>query len=199
VDKKGLLLVISGPSGVGKGTINAALRRENKNMDYSISATTRLPRQGEVDGVDYFFLTKKEFLDHLSAGDFLEWADVFGNYYGTLKSRVDEKILAGIDVVLEIDTQGARQVLEKVSDVVSIFIMPPSQEALEMRLRGRATDAPEVIARRLACAKQEMEQAGMYDYVVVNDDVNKAVTAIQKIILAEKQKRNTYNTKGAKS
>ncbi len=199
MDKRGLLLVISGPSGVGKGTIDAALRRENKNMDYSVSATTRPPRPGEVDGVDYFFLTKKEFLDHLSAGEFLEWADVFGNYYGTLKNRVEEKLSSGIDVVLEIDTQGARQVLEKVSDAVSVFIMPPSKEALEKRLRGRATDAPDVIVRRLSCAEQEMEQAPMYDYVVVNDDIKRAVAAIQEIILSEKAKRNTYQTKGAKS
>jgi guanylate kinase len=189
VDKKGLLLVISGPSGVGKGTINAALRRQNKDMDYSISATTRSPRPGETDGVDYFFLNKEDFQKRLAAGDFLEWADVFGNYYGTLKDRVAAKLSQGIDVILEIDTQGAAQVKEKMPDAVFIFIMPPSREILEKRLRGRGTEAPEVIARRLADSLQEMDRAKEYDYIVVNDDVAEATSKVAAIIEAERAKR----------
>lgn len=189
MDKKGLLLVISGPSGVGKGTINAALRRQNKDMDYSISATTRSPRPGETDGVDYFFLNKEDFQKRLAAGEFLEWADVFGNYYGTLKDRVAAKLSQGIDVILEIDTQGAAQVKEKMPDAVFIFIMPPSREILEKRLRGRGTEAPEVIARRLADSLQEMDRAKEYDYIVVNDDVAEATSKVAAIIEAERAKR----------
>lgn len=187
--KKGLLVVISGPSGVGKGTVNQALRRNHPELAYSISATTRPPRAGETDGVQYYFLSPETFHQHLVAGDFLESAEVFGNCYGTLRQKVEEKLEQGQDVILEIDTQGALQVKKQAPEALLIFILPPSVEELERRLRGRNTESEEVIQRRLACAKGEMALAQEYHYTVVNYDFNATAQKIYQLILQEKATR----------
>ena len=183
---QGLLLVISGPSGVGKGTICKALRERNHEIVYSISATTRLPRPGEVDGVSYYFLSPQEFLEALEKGDFLEWAQVYGNYYGTPAWFVEEQLAEGRNVILEIDMQGAMKVKQTYPHGVFIFVLPPSQEELARRLIGRCTDAKDVIAKRLAAWKEEMKTIDNYDYAVVNDEVELAVKKIEAIIEAER-------------
>lgn len=183
---KGLLLVISGPSGAGKGTLCKALRAEMPELVYSVSATTRLPRPGEVHGVDYFFVSREEFARAVEEEGFLEWAEVYGNWYGTPRRWVEEMIGSGRDVVLEIDIQGARQVKKRFPKGVFIFVVPPTMEELARRLTGRGTDSPEEIARRLSQAVEEMECAHEYDYVVVNDKVEKAVATLKSIIEAER-------------
>ena len=181
----GLLIVVSGPSGVGKGTICTALRKEDEELIYSVSATTRNKRDGEIDGVNYFFLSKEEFLEKIRAGAFLEWAEVYGNYYGTPKWHIDNQLASGKNVLLEIDMQGALQVKKAYPASVLIFILPPSEEVLAERLTGRGTDAPEVIEKRLACWAQEKQMLPQYDYAVVNDTVENAVTKVKHIISAE--------------
>ncbi len=178
----GSLYVISGPSGVGKGTVCKALMAEDKTLAYSISATTRAMRTGEVDGVHYHFLTKEDFLQRVERGEFLEWATVYDNYYGTLKSFVEQQLSAGQDVILEIDTAGARQVREVMPDAVLIFLEPPSAEELLHRLQGRDTDSAEEIAKRQKCLDNELAQRVYYNYTVVNDRVERAVAEIRGII-----------------
>lgn len=184
--KPGLLLVISGPSGSGKGTVLKELFDRNINLFYSVSATTRNPRPGETEGVNYYFLTKEEFLRQAEKGNMLEYAEYCGNFYGTPKSAVDEMRHKGRDVVLEIEVQGARKVMASCPDAVSIFIMPPSEAELAKRLRGRQTEPEEVIEKRLSTALEEMKTATDYDYVVVNDIVPVAADKINAIITAEK-------------
>lgn len=181
----GLLIVVSGPSGVGKGTICNALRTEDTDLIYSVSATTRGMREGEVDGVNYFFLSKEEFEDKIKAGAFLEWAEVYGNYYGTPKWHIDQQLQEGKNVLLEIDMQGALQVKKAYPASILIFILPPSEEELAKRLSGRGTDSAEVIAKRLSCWQQEKEMLKHYDYAVMNDTVECAVTKIKHIVAAE--------------
>lgn len=185
---KGSLIILSGPSGVGKGTVRKKLATlEGVNFYYSISMTTRSPRQGEVNGKDYFFVTQDEFRRNVVAGNFLEWAEFVGNCYGTPRDVAESYLEKGIDVLLEIETNGAKQVLAKCPDAVSIFLVPPSFEDLEARIRGRSTEDEETIQRRLARARAELELAKMYRYVVVNDDAMRAAEEIKSIILAQRQ------------
>ncbi len=185
---KGLLIVISGPSGVGKGTICSALHQVDPQVVISISATTREPRLGEEDGVHYYFLPPDEFIKWRENGDFLEWAEVYGNFYGTPKNKVLNLLAEGKDVILEIDTKGAMQVKANYPEAVLLFILPPSFEELKKRLYGRETDCEEVILHRLAEFEQEMIMLPEYDYALTNNSINETVTLVQTIILAEKLK-----------
>ena len=183
---KGLLLVLSGPSGSGKGTINQVIA-EDPNVFISVSATTRQPREGEQDGKHYYFLSKEEFESRLSTGMILEHNVYCGNYYGTPKKEVYEHLEQGHDVILEIDVNGALKVMKE-NDVVSIFIMPPSLEVLEQRLRGRGTETEEVVQQRLNEALTEISKAYEYDYIVVNDNLEDAIVQVKAIIVTEKCK-----------
>ncbi len=189
MSEPGLLLIISGPSGVGKGTVCKRLLQKDASTTVSVSATTRQPRQGEVDGENYYFLTKEDFLHKIEEGKFLEWAEVFGNYYGTLKSEVERQLNAGKNIILEIDVQGAMQIKTACPQGIFIFILPPSLEELEKRIRQRATESDGNISIRLAKAQEEIACAVIYDYQIVNDDVDHAVAQILSIIAAEKGKR----------
>ncbi|HBC28045.1 MAG TPA: guanylate kinase [Ruminococcaceae bacterium] len=183
---KGLLVVFSGPSGAGKDTILKEFFSRRPNARLSISATTRQPRPGEKDGEDYFFLTKEKFESIAGQGGMLEYAQYCGNYYGTPARPIETWLAEGKDVILEIEVQGGQQIREKCPDCVSIFMLPPSLEVLEKRLRGRHTDGEEVIKKRLKAACGEIMQAENYDYVIVNDTIAGAVEQINLIIAAEK-------------
>lgn len=185
---KGLLMVISGPSGAGKGTVISSLINKNDNIHCSISATTRYKRDGEVDGVNYFFLTKEAFEKEIANDGMIEYANYCGNYYGTPKKAVFEKLDAGIDVILEIEIQGALQIKEKFPDAVLIFIIPPKFEDIKKRLVGRNTESMEIIEKRLETAKKELSYIDKYDYVVINDYIEIAAEKIKSIISAEKSK-----------
>ena len=184
--RKGILFVISGPSGVGKGTIREALLEGRDDIQVSISASTRPPRPGEIDGVDYFFIDRDTFLKQVEDDQLLEWASVYSNLYGTPREFVVNNLSNGRDVLLEIDIQGALQVKRKMPEGVFIFISPPSIEALAQRLCGRGKDSQQSIEERLAACEQEMQQMGQYDYVVVNDQVEKACAKVEAIIIAER-------------
>ena len=184
--EKGLLLIISGPSGAGKGTIVKELRRALPNLYISISATTRLPRGSEVDGIDYYFLERAVFDKMIKEGQLLEWAEVYGNFYGTPCNSVQEALERGNDVILEIDIQGALQVKKKLPEAVLIFIAPPSKTELKQRLIGRKSDSLGEIEKRLKCMTGEMKLAAGYDYFIINDSINRAIDNIQAIISAEK-------------
>ena len=184
--KRGLLIVLSGPSGVGKGTVRAAIfSKEEQKFVYSISATTRLPRTGETDGVDYFFKTREEFEQMIQNKQLLEYAEYVGNYYGTPLEYVENTLEQGKDVFLEIDVQGAIQVRELMPDGVFIFLTPPDLNELESRIVNRGTDSDEVIAKRMKTAREELELMKYYDYSVVNDTVDNAVQKIEAIIQTE--------------
>ncbi|MDU1442280.1 guanylate kinase [Clostridium cochlearium] len=183
--KKGLLIVISGPSGTGKGTVCKELLKNN-NFWFSVSATTRAPREGEVHGKNYYFMTKEEFQDKIEENDFLEYAEVYGNYYGTPKSKVVEMLDKGKDVILEIDIQGALKVKENYKEGIFIFILPPSMEELKNRIIKRGTETEESLMTRFKSAYKEINYVSKYNYAVVNDKVNDAVEKIQSIIIAEK-------------
>ena len=170
--RKGILFIISGPSGVGKGTIKDVVLRKITDIKLSISATTRSPRSGETSGTDYFFVNEDTFQQLINNDELLEWANVYGNMYGTPRQFVEESMTRGQDVMLEIDIQGALQIKQRKPDGVFIFICPPSIEELSLRLATRATDTPESITLRLAACKWEMEQVKHYDYVVLNHDFN---------------------------
>lgn len=189
---KGILIVLSGPSGAGKGTICAALRKEMPNLVYSVSMTTRLPRVGEEEGISYFFRSKDEFEELINEDAFLEYARVYDNYYGTPKQHVMDLLSQGKSVILEIDIQGAMQVKERFSEAVFIYIVPPSLDILSHRLRDRGTDATDVINKRLSKASSELALAHRYDYIVVNDKLDEAVLKVASILRAEacKIKRN---------
>ncbi len=189
---KGLLIVLSGPSGTGKGTVCKALLKKRKDISLSISCTTRLPRQGETDGVSYFFKTHEEFEELIKQNAFLEYADVFSNYYGTPKSFVDAAIEQGRDVLLEIDVQGALKVKSAYPQGVYIFLVPPTMEELENRIRSRGTETSEQIKARLGKAGAEMKLMGEYDYRIVNDEVDNVVCSIEAVIKAEKLKISRY-------
>ena len=169
MNKKGLLFVISGPAGTGKGTVIKHLL-ETGEFFYSVSATTRAPRPGEVNGVNYHFITKEEFEQKISAGEMLEYAEYVGNYYGTPKSAVEEALDAGKNVILEIETKGALQIREKMPEAVLILILAPDITTLEARLVGRGTESSEIIAKRMTEARREVQLLDKYDYVVINDD-----------------------------
>ncbi|MBD8003966.1 guanylate kinase [Bacillus norwichensis] len=183
---KGILIVLSGPSGVGKGTVRKAVfSRPDAKFEYSISMTTRKPREGEIDGVDYFFQSKEKFEQLIEEGKLLEYAEYVGNYYGTPVDYVKETLEAGKDVFLEIEVQGAKQVREKFPDGLFIFLMPPSLAELKNRIVGRGTESEELINNRMEAARKEIELTSMYDYIVVNDDVERAVDKINAIVQAE--------------
>ena len=188
-NRKGLLLVISGPAGVGKGTINISLISRNSDIRMSVSATTRPPRPGEIDGVHYFFKTEDEFQKMIESGAFLEYMRVFNtHYYGTPKSFVEQELAEGRSVILEIDVQGAMRVKAAYPDAVLIFIAPPSMSELKSRLIHRGTESSEAIDRRFETAYQEMKYINQYDYVVVNDILDLAIARTEDIIVAERCK-----------
>lgn len=183
--KRGKLFVISGPSGVGKSTILKELLQRQEDIYFSVSATTRQPRPGEVDGVHYHFRTQEDFRQLIEEEALLEWAEYVGNYYGTPAKYVDEAIEQGRNVILDIEVQGAGKVAEKRPDAIRIFIAPPSWQELERRLTERGTDAPDKISGRLKRAREEFESAEKYDYVVINDTVEHAVGELEAIMIAE--------------
>ena len=186
-NRKGLLLVVSGPAGVGKGTINLSLISRNSDIRMSVSATTRAPRPGEINGVHYFFKTEEEFQKMIDSGAFLEYMRVFNtHYYGTPKSFVEQELAEGRSVILEIDVHGAMRVKAAYPDAVLIFIAPPSMSELKSRLIHRGTESSEAIERRFETAFQEMEYVDRYDYVVVNDILDLAIARTEDIISAER-------------
>ena len=183
---KGTLYVFTGPSGAGKGTLLSRLMAEDDRLFYSISATTRAPRSGETDGVQYYFLTRADFERKIAQNAFLEHARYVDNYYGTLEAPVNEKLAEGYDVILEIEVQGAMQVHQKRPDAVMVFIAPPSFEELAARLRRRGTEDEEKVRKRLETAKEELKSRDRFDYVVVNDEIDPALRALQGIPAARR-------------
>ena len=180
----GSLFVISAPSGAGKTSLVHALLATNPQIDLSVSYTTRAPREGEVDGVAYHFVSRDTFLEMASRGEFLESAEVYGNFYGTSQSWINQENAKDQDILLEIDWQGASQVRSLFPECISIFIMPPSLETLEQRLRGRGTDHSDVIARRMAAVREDVAHVAEFDYVIINDDLNEALREFNAIVLA---------------
>lgn len=185
---RGLLVVFSGPSGSGKGTVLQQVMQQDSNVELSVSATTRAPRAGETDGVNYYFLTCEAFENKRAENGFLEWAEFCGNFYGTPRDEIEQRLSEGKDVVLEIEVQGAMKVRAAFPEAVLIFNLPPSMEELKNRLTGRQTEAPEVVQKRLDTAVWELSQAPKYDYVIVNDDVETAAGVFLSILCSEKRK-----------
>ncbi len=179
------LFVISGSSGVGKGTVLKGFLERNPEFMLSISCTTRSPRPGEIDGVNYFFISKEEFQDCINNNKFLEWAEFAGNYYGTKKKYINQCLADGKDIILEIETNGAMQVKKQMPEAVLIFICPPSYETLENRLRGRHTEDEATIQKRLEEVKKELKAAENFDYKIVNDDLETAITTLENVIKGE--------------
>ncbi len=193
-DKPGTVFIISAPSGSGKTTLTNRLLSLVPGLQFSISYTTREPRGSEQSGREYFFVSRREFEKMIAEGEFLEYANVFGNYYGTARRFLEEATRAGRDLVLDIDVQGAHQVKDKMPEAVSIFILPPSREVLERRLRNRSqaenVTSQEVIRRRLEEAAREIEKYPKYDYILVNDQLEESIDQLKAIVLAERAKRN---------
>ena len=185
MQEKGKLIVISGPSGAGKSTVVFKAIEGREDVCFSTSVTTRKPRPGEVDGREYFFVDPDRFKEMVENDELLEHAEYVANSYGTPRAYVEEKLEAGLNVLLDIEVQGARQVHEKMPDAVKIFIIPPSLETLEKRLKGRGTDTERAIEARLIRARQEYQEADFYDYLIINDDADKAAKELSAIILAE--------------
>jgi len=183
---RGTLFVVSSPSGGGKGTIIRHVLEVVENLRYSVSYTTRAPRLGEVDGREYFFVNRETFQEMVAAGEFLESACVHGNLYGTAKNQIIEDTAAGADIILEVDVQGAASVRQLLMDSVSIFILPPSYEVLRQRLIARGTDSPEELELRLRNAPEELKQYSAFDYVIINDEIDRAVGQLASIIYAER-------------
>ncbi len=187
--RRGILVILSAPSGAGKSTVLKALLKRIDNIRYSISSTSRPPRGDEVNGSDYFFLSKEEFKRHIELGKFLEYAQVHDNYYGTPKDWIEKQLGKGIDVVLDIDVQGAEQVRKIMpGDTLQIFLLPPPGKVLEERLRGRGTDSEEQIQLRLKNAQQELARWKDYDFTVVNENLDAAVRSVENIICSERQR-----------
>lgn len=184
------VFIVSAPSGSGKSTLVARLLEADPNLLFSVSYTTRAPRGAEVDGKSYFFVTREAFEKHIADGELLEYAEVFGNYYGTHRDVLREAESAGKDLILDIDVQGARQLKRSIPQAVSIFILAPSREVLEQRLRARSEDEESVIQRRLRKAADEIRNFEMYDYVLVNDDLDRASDTLYSIVKAERTRRN---------
>ena len=180
--EKGRLIVISGPSGTGKGSIVRGLMEKRDDLELSVSMTTRPKREGEEDGVHYYFVDKDDFEKAIAQDRLLEWANVYGNYYGTPRQAVEDRLAKGKNVILEIDTQGGRNIKSKEEEALMVFILPPSLAELERRIRGRATDSEEVITARLAKAKEEIREAVHYEHVVVNDILEEAVELVSDIL-----------------
>lgn len=189
IDQKGILFILSGPSGVGKGTVRKSLFEQSTDLRYSISMTTRNPREGEVDGVDYFFKSREEFESLIEQGQLIEHAEYVGNYYGTPRQYVEETLNQGKDVFLEIEVQGALKVRENFPQGVFIFLIPPSLEELKDRIVNRGTETEEKVKNRLLAAKEEIDMMDAYDYVVVNDEIDHAVQKVQSIVSSEHCKR----------
>ena len=187
---KGMLYVVSAPSGCGKGTILTEVFKNCKNVFYSISATTRAPREGEVDGVNYYFITRDEFEALIESGGMLEYAEYCGNMYGTPLKKVEEKLEAGFDVILEIETRGAKLVKEKMPEATPIFILPPSVKELRRRLLKRGTESADVIEKRVSEAEREIREAYNYDYVMVNGELSVAISDFTAIIMAAKLEKS---------
>ena len=184
--KRGILMVVSGPSGAGKDTVCQELIKRNSNIWISISCTSRKPRKGEIDGESYFFLTEEEFEKKIDAGYLLEYAKYNGNYYGTPKDKINEYLDKGIDVILVIEVQGAKKIKELVKDAIFVFILPPNMKELKRRLTNRGTEDKEVILNRFKTAYQEINELSKYNYVVINDQVDKAASKIESILISEK-------------
>ncbi len=181
---KGNLFIVTGPSGAGKGTVLGRLLPTMEQLQYSVSATTRAPREGEEDGVNYYFLNRNDFLNMVDRGEFLEYAEYVGNFYGTPAGPVDECLEKGVDVILEIEVQGALTVKSKRPEAKLVFIIPPTFADLELRLRSRGSESDEIIAKRLEKAKEEYSMANHYDYIVCNGEVEQAVEELRSIIKA---------------
>lgn len=194
----GLLVVLSGPSGAGKGTICHELLRQLPEVKYSVSATTRNPRPKEVDGLDYYFRTREEFQAMIQNDELLEWAEFCENYYGTPRFAVEQALQAGTDVILEIEIQGALQIKKRFPHGVFVFVIPPSLSVLSDRIHKRGTESEDVIRKRLETATRELEYVTEYDYVIVNDELEKAVDKLKSILVAEKcrVKRKPYDFQG---
>ncbi|HHX76881.1 MAG TPA: guanylate kinase [Firmicutes bacterium] len=184
--REGLLIVVSGPSGVGKGTVCNCLLEEIPGLEVSVSVTTRSPREGEVNGTNYFFTDRSNFLKLVNEGYFLEWAEIYGDLYGTPEGLIEEKRSKGLDVLLEIDTQGARKVKKNYPAGVFIFLLPPTLEELKKRIINRKTENKEDIEKRMSFALEEIKEMKWYDYVIINDQVEEAVAKINAIVKAEK-------------
>ncbi|WP_336786463.1 guanylate kinase [Paenibacillus sp. MMO-177] len=189
---KGLLIVLSGPSGVGKGTVCSVLRQKVPELVYSVSATTRKPRQGEIDGINYFFKTREQFQEMIAKDALLEHAEYVGNCYGTPRDFVESTLASGKDVILEIEVQGALKVKEKFPEGVFVFLLPPSLDELKSRITGRGTETQDTINNRMSVAVEEMSLIRHYDYAVVNDEIDAACHRIQSIIVAEHCRRDRY-------
>ena len=187
----GHLFIVSAPSGAGKTTLVRLLLEKDPGIRVSISSTTRPPRTGENDGREYHFVDVQYFLEMVSRGDFLEWAEVHGNYYGTSRRWIEAEMTAGRDVLLEIDWQGAQQVRKAFPSAIGIFILPPSLEELKSRLSGRGTDSAETIARRIAAARDEMRHVDEFDYVIINDDLQQALGNLRSIVSATRLQYTT--------
>ncbi|WP_101772657.1 guanylate kinase [Peptostreptococcus faecalis] len=192
IEKKGLLIVISGPSGAGKGTVCTEIVSKKSNIKLSISATTRSPREGEVEGVNYFFKTKSEFEEMVNKGEFLEHAKIYDNYYGTPLKAISDELEKGRDIILEIEMQGAMQIKKAYPDAVFIFMLPPSLEELKNRITGRGTETEEQIKKRFSSAFNEIKLVSDYDYFIFNNTVEQSVEDIHNIINAEKCKVSRY-------
>ena len=180
--KTGKIIIVSGPSGVGKGTIIEKLRKEDSSLGFSVSATTRAPRAGEINGVSYHFVTKDDFEEMIKNGEMLEYTCYNGNFYGTPKSSVENVISKGFNIILDIEVEGAANIKKKFPQAISVFILPPDIETLHTRLTGRGTEDEDTINKRIARAREELDFQNDYDYKVVNDTVEKAVDEIKKII-----------------
>jgi guanylate kinase len=186
--RKGQVLVLCAPSGTGKSTLVKSLRSEFQEVGFSISCTTREPRQGEAHGREYYFLSVEEFMAKRDGGEFAEWAEVHGNFYGTPKKPVEKMLFKGMDILFDIDFQGAMQLMETMPDAIFVFLMPPSYAELKARLEGRNTDSAEVIGRRLRNAMSEMASAPQFQFWIVNDDLDKAYSELRSIYLAGKNR-----------
>jgi guanylate kinase len=186
--EKGMLIVVSAPSGTGKGAIIEKLLADDSNITHSVSATTRQPRKGEVDGVSYYFLKRPEFEDMIEKGALIEWDEYVGNYYGTPRKYIDERTAAGGDVILDITVAGAVNIKKECPEAVMIFVLPPSIDELERRIRERGTDSADAISNRLNKAYAEFKHVGKYEYVVVNDDLDSCVAEVKTIIASERMK-----------
>jgi guanylate kinase len=185
-----LVYIISAPSGSGKSTLVTAIKRLVDRLDFSVSYTTRAPRGSEEDGRDYYYTSREVFERMIGRGEFLEYADVFGDYYGTAKKFLDDAIVRGNDLLLDIDVQGASQIMRRIPDAVSIFILPPDWQTLESRLRNRGSDAEEVIRRRLDTARREIENYSKYDYILINNLLEQSTQQLKDIVLAERLQRS---------